>query len=128
MLTVGCSNESKDEGNKIVVENKGDGTRREIKDSKEVQKAENILTTIVWSKGLVSMAHSCDYEFYVENISKEKETNKEIYQLWISPNKKKIEIILGSKYVQLDEEESAELFKILTGEKLSAQVLTSYPM
>lgn len=118
ILAVGCSNDIEDEGNKIVVENKGDGTRREIKDSKEVQKAVNILNAIVWDNALASMSHGPDYEFYIENTSKEKESNKEFYQLWISPNKDKIELTLGSKYVQLNEEKSGELFKILTGKNL----------
>lgn len=46
-----------------------------------------------------------------------------LYELWISPDKDKVELIIdaGNMYVQLDRNKSAELFESLTGKKLSDQ-------
>ncbi|MFE6170256.1 hypothetical protein ACQKND_23080 [Viridibacillus arvi] len=42
-----------------------------------------------------------------------------LYEIWISPNKDIVDVVVGSEYVQLNEEDSTNLFEILTGEKLS---------
>lgn len=49
------------------------------------------------------------------------ETEVTSYNLWISPNKNKIEITIpyNHKYAQVNEKTSAELFELLTGNKLS---------
>ncbi len=42
-----------------------------------------------------------------------------LYQIWVIPNKDKIEIIAGNnQYVQLEGKNAATLFQIVTGEKL----------
>jgi hypothetical protein len=124
VLMVGCSNGIKNEGNKVVVEKQVDGTDKyklynEIKDSKEVQNAKDILNSIKWENAKVNMAHPPEYKFHFEDTNSK--TSGAVYQLWISPNKDKIELVIDgeSKYVQLSKEKSEELFKIITGKNLS---------
>lgn len=125
VLIAGCSNGIKNEGNKIVVEKRvGEADKyeyyNEIKDSKEVQKVKDILTNISWENAKVNMAYPPHYKFHFEDTNEKNKLNGLIYELWISPNKDKIEIVIDSesKYVQLNKEKSSELFKIITGKKL----------
>jgi hypothetical protein len=111
---VGCSNEIKNEGNKIVVEK-----LNEISDSKEVQKVKNILDSIRWENVAVSMAYPPHYKFYFEDFNEE--SSGFMYDLWISPNKDKVELVTEneSKYIQLNEQNPSELFEIITDKKLN---------
>jgi hypothetical protein len=122
----GCSNGIKNEDNKIVVEKQIGETYKyeyynEIKNIKEVQKLKDILNSISWENAEVDMAYPPHYKFNFENTNEENKTNEITYRLWISPNKDKVELIIDSesKYVQLNKEKSAELFKIITGKKLN---------
>lgn len=126
LLMSGCSNSLKIEGNKIVVEKQDNETGKyelyyEIKDSKEVQNAKDILNSIKWENAAVSMAHPPEYKFHFEDTNSK--TRGAVYRLWISPNKDKIELVIDSetKYVQLSKEKSEELFKLITGKKLSGE-------
>jgi hypothetical protein len=126
VLMVGCSNGIKNEGNKIVVEKRIGETDKyeyynEIKNSKEVEKVKDILNSISWENAEVDMAYPPQYKFYFENTNEEKKSNEITYELWISPNKDKIELIIDSesKYIQLNKEKSVELFKMITGRKLN---------
>jgi hypothetical protein len=123
-VMVGCSNGIKSEGNKIVVEKQVNRTDKyelynEIKDSKEVQNAKDILNSIRWENAKVNMAYPPEYKFHFEDTNSK--TRGAVYELWISPNKDKIEIVIDSesKYVQLSEEKSEGLFKIITDKNLS---------
>jgi len=122
-LIIGCSNGIKNVGDKIVVEKQINGENKyefynEIKDSKDVQNAKNILNRIKWENAQVNMVHPAEYKFHFEDTKSK--TSGEVYALWISPNKDKIELVIDSKikYVQLDKEKSKELFKIITGKNL----------
>lgn len=122
---VGCSNGIKNEGNKIIVEKQVIGTDKyelyhEIKDDKEVKKIKDILSGNIWENAKVSMAKPPDYRFNFEGISAKNKSNGVIYALWISPNKDKVELVIDSesKYVQLNKENSEELFKIIAGKNL----------
>jgi hypothetical protein len=43
-----------------------------------------------------------------------------LYQIWISPNKDKVEVMAGdNRYAQLEGKNAATLLWIVTGEKLS---------
>lgn len=71
VLLVGCSNGVKNKGNKIVVEKQINGEGKyelynEIKDSKDVQNAKNILSSIKWENAAVNMVHHADYTFHFE--------------------------------------------------------------
>jgi hypothetical protein len=120
------SNEVKNEGNKILVQNRvGQDDKyeqlREITDKASVEKVKDILDNINWENAEVSMTHPPEYKFYFASNNEQLQSIKLIYELWISPNKDQVELVIDSesKYVQLGKDNSAELFDILTGEKLS---------
>jgi len=127
VLMVGCTNHIKNEGNKIVVEKRvGEADKyenyNEIKDSKEVQNIKGILNNIDWgnAKVKVSMVSPPHYKFHFEDTTEKQELNGLIYDLWISPDKGRIELVIDSesKYLHLDKKKSAELFKLITGKNL----------
>ncbi|WP_223556736.1 MULTISPECIES: hypothetical protein [Lysinibacillus] len=94
---------------------------KEITDHEQVQKVQKILDDIDWENAKVDMAHPADYIFYFQFNNPEIEAKAVLYELWISPNKDKVELVIDaqSKYSQLDKKKSGELFEILTGEKLA---------
>ena len=125
VLIVGCTNGIKIEGNKIVVEKRvGESDKyeyyNEVKDRKEVQSVKNILNSISWVNATACMAYPPHYKFHFEDTTIKQESNGLIYELWVSPNKDKISLVIDreSKYVQLNKEKSVELFKIITGKNL----------
>lgn len=131
ILVVGCSKEIineeiKNEGNKIVVDKRvGEVDKyeyfNEIDDAEEVQKVKDILDNISWENIQVSMVHPPDYKFHFEDTYKEQKSNGLIYELWISPYKNNVELVAVGKikYIQLNREKSAELFKIIIGKDLA---------
>ncbi|WP_374723914.1 hypothetical protein [Calidifontibacillus erzurumensis] len=80
-----------------------------------------ILKDIDWENSVVNMAHPADYRFAFQFKNPEIKSKTVLYELWISPRKKKIELVIDTenKYAQIDKKKSAALFEILTGEKLS---------
>ncbi|UOE57345.1 hypothetical protein LIT38_10315 [Bacillus sp. CMF12] len=126
IFIVGCSNVKEDEELNIEVqkcigdENKYDSFKV-ITNSEQVKKVREILNSIDWENAKVDMANSADYRFAFQYKNPEIEAKAVLYELWISPNKDKVELVIDaeSKYVQLDKNKSAELFEILTGGKLS---------
>ncbi|GKX66450.1 hypothetical protein [Inconstantimicrobium mannanitabidum] len=129
-LIVGCTKEMKNSenkiinsGNKIIVE-KRTGTKNnyeyysEIKDSKKVQDIKDILESVSWKNAQVNMAYPPLYKFH---FAKDNNEASDInYEVWVSPNKDKVELVIDNKakYIQLDEKKSAKLFETLTGKKL----------
>lgn len=123
VLIVGCANGIKNEGNKIVVEKRvGESDKyeyyNEVKDNKEVQNIKDILSSINWGneKVKVNMVSPPNYKFHFEDTTEKQELNGLIYELWISPGKGSIELVIDSesKYLHLDKAKSAELFKLIT--------------
>lgn len=94
---------------------------KEITNNEQVQKVKEILDDIDWENAKVSMTSPPDYRFVFQYKNPKIEAKAALYELWISPNKEKVELVIDaeSKYIQLDKNKSAELFEILTGEKLS---------
>lgn len=88
----------------------------DMNDNKQVEQIKAILNNIEWENAKVEMLTPPDYKFKLK-------TNNEVivYDLWISPTKDKIELIIpyDSKYAEVDQKTSAELFEMLTGNKLS---------
>ncbi|MGG6447391.1 immunoglobulin-like domain-containing protein [Pseudobacillus badius] len=97
------------------------GYFREITDAKQISKAINVLEKANWENAEVNMAYPPHYKFCFEHMEKETELDSVVYALWISPKKDKIELVMQGKgkYIQLNKSKSAELFEIITGEKLS---------
>jgi hypothetical protein len=132
VLTAGCTNGIKNErngvknqGDKIIVEKRVGETDKyeyynEIKGSKEVQKVKDILDSTNWENAKVSMPYHSHYKFHFEDTNSK--ASEAVYALWISPNKDKIELVIesASKYVQLNQQVSVELFKIITGKELGS--------
>ncbi|MBT2690822.1 hypothetical protein J7I93_22025 [Bacillus sp. ISL-47] len=127
IFIVGCSNESsnklQNEGNKILVEKRvGEENKyehyKEITDDSTVRKAKDILKNISWENAEVSMAYPPHYKFH---FVADNEQSGLIYDLWISPNKDKVELVIEGegKYVQLNKSKSAQLFETIIGVKLS---------
>ncbi|MGM8215627.1 hypothetical protein ACLIA0_08620 [Bacillaceae bacterium W0354] len=126
IFVVGCSNVIETEEQYIEVQKRiGDENKyedfKEITDNEQVQKVKDILNDINWEIAKVDMAHPADYRFIFQFKNPELETKAMLYELWISPNKDKVELVIDaeSKYIQLNASKSTELFEILTGGKLS---------
>ncbi|WP_419883386.1 hypothetical protein ACN6MY_07370 [Peribacillus sp. B-H-3] len=120
------SNEVKNEGDKIIVQNRSGKNDeyeqlREITDKASVEIVKDILDNIRWVNAKVSMVHPAEYKFCFAGKNEKFQSITLIYELWISPNKDKVELVIDSesKYVQLDKNKSQRLFKLLTGESLS---------
>ncbi|KAA0564645.1 hypothetical protein F0342_10885 [Bacillus sp. CH30_1T] len=129
-IVTGCVNGIENEEQKIEVEKRiGDENKyedyKEITNNEQVQEVKKILDNIDWEIAKVNMASPADYRFVFQFKNPEIEAKAVLYELWISPNKDKVELIIDaeSKYFQLNEEGSAVLFEILTGGKLSEVVV-----
>ncbi len=124
IILTGCSNKIENEEQKIAVskrvgnENKYEGFRG-INDSKQVLKVKEILSETDWQNAKVDMSRPADYLFVFKFINPEIKAKAVLYRIWISPNKDKLEIVKGeSQYAHLTKENSAILFKIITGDEL----------
>lgn len=95
----------------------------QVTNNKQVKKVRKILDEIDWEISKVEMIHPPDYRFIFQYKDPKIEAKSAFYELWVSPNKDQVEIAIkpGNKYMQLDKNTSAELFEILTGEKLADQ-------
>ncbi|MGM7681876.1 hypothetical protein ACSVDA_06930 [Cytobacillus sp. Hm23] len=127
IFLAGCSNLIENEEQFIQLEKRNDKNKYDdykiITTKEEVQKVKEILTDINWKKAIVNMAHPADYRFVFQFKNPEIEAKAVLYELWISPNKENIELVIevANEYVQLKKNNSVELFEILVGEKLSDQ-------
>jgi len=93
---------------------------KKIIDNKQVQKVRDIiLDRDDWKNGEVDIERHADYNFLFQFKSDKMSAKAVLYEIWISPNKDKVEVGKYGEYVQLNEEDSTDLFEILTGEKLS---------
>ena len=123
VFIMGCSDSSNDEAlekDTQVEQHIDDKSNYEstidITDDKQAEQIKSILNDIKWENLQVEMVSPPHYNFKLVT-----ETEVVSYNLWISPNKNKIEITIPykGKYAQADEKTSAELFELLTGNKLS---------
>ncbi len=125
LIVVGCSNGIENKGNMIGVEKRvGEEDKYEhyndITDSEEVKKVKDILDNITWKDGAVNMVSPPHYKFYFEDDNGK--TSEIVYELWISPDKGKVELVIDSetKFVKISEPVSVELFKLITGNELDS--------
>jgi len=124
IIVTGCSNEIVNEEKIIKIqkrvgnENKFEDFRK-VTDSKQVIKVKDILHETDWENAKVDMARPPDYRFTFQYKNSEIKAKAVGYELWVSPNKDKIEIVKGTnQYAQLSKENSAKLYEIITGDKL----------
>ncbi len=126
IFIVGCSNTLENEEQSIKVQKLiGDEYNyedfKEIINSEQVIKAKEVLNDIDWENAKVEMERPPDYRFGFQYKNPDIEAKAVLYELWISPNRDKVELVIDaeSKYAQLDKNKSAILFEIITGENLS---------
>jgi len=121
----GCSSGIENEGQYIEVQKRIDNENKyedfkEITDNEQVQKVKGIVNKADWENAKVEMARPADYRFAFQYKSPDIEAKAVLYEIWISPNKDKVEVVKGdNEYVQLNEENSTVLFEMLTGKILS---------
>ncbi len=90
-----------------------------VTDNNEVMQVKKILKDTTFENKKVQMSRPADYHFIFQFKNPKIEAKAVLYQIWVIPNKDKIEIIAGnSQYVQLEGKNAATLFQIVTGEKL----------
>lgn len=126
MFIVGCSNVIGDGEQRIEVqmytgnENNYENFK-EVNNKQEVRQVKDIVADIDWENAQVSMVRPADYRFRFSYKNPNVDAKAVLYELWISPNKDKVELVIDaeSKYVQLDKKKSAVLYELITGEKLS---------
>ncbi|MBY0149194.1 hypothetical protein H0184_25480 [Neobacillus niacini] len=94
---------------------------KEIHTNETVQQVKDIVANIDWENAQVSMVRPADYRFGFQYKNPNIESKTVLYELWISPNKDKVELVIDaeSKYAQLDNKKSAILYELITEEKLS---------
>jgi hypothetical protein len=126
IFLAGCSNVLKDGIQRIEVQKyMGNENHyedfKDINNNEQVKKVKEILSDIDWENAKVSMVRPPDYRFGFQYKNPNIEAKAVLYELWISPNKEKVELVIDaeSKYAQLEKEKSAVLYEIITGEKLS---------
>lgn len=90
---------------------------KEITDNDVVKKAAELLEDVRWKKGVVLMTQPPHYKFQFEDDNQSIGSN---YDLWISPNKDQVELVIEEqeKYIQLNKNQSAELFEFVTESQL----------
>ncbi|OTY59365.1 hypothetical protein BK748_09190 [Bacillus thuringiensis serovar graciosensis] len=123
LIVTGCSNILGNEDQRIEVQkNIGDNKYEDLKvvtDNKQVQQVKKILNDAHFENKKVQMSRPADYHFVFQFKNPKIEAKAVLYQIWVIPNKDKIEIIAGNnQYVQLEGKNAATLFQIVTGEKL----------
>jgi len=117
----GCSNQTGIKEQNIIVEKRIVEENhyvefKVVKNNEKVKKVKEILGKADWENAKVDMARIADYRFIFQLKNPDTQRKAVLYELWISPNKDKVELVIDaqSKYVQLDKMSSSELFKILT--------------
>lgn len=126
ILITGCSNPLKNEEQYIEVQKRlGDDANyedfKEITNNNQVQQVKEIVGDIKWENAVVNMVRPADYRFVFQYKNPEIEAKAVLYELWINQNSDKVELVIDAemKYSQLDNKQSAELFELLTGEKIA---------
>ncbi|SCB00157.1 Uncharacterized protein BWINRA5_03586 [Bacillus mycoides] len=122
-IVTGCSNILGNEDQRIEVQKRvGDDNYEDLKvvtDNNQVLQVKKILNDIHFENKKVEMSRSADYHFVFQFKNPKIEAKAVLYQIWISPNKDKVEVMAGdNRYAQLVGKNAATLFEIVTGEKL----------
>ncbi|MGW5982379.1 hypothetical protein ACWFOP_18415 [Bacillus mycoides] len=100
----------------------GDDNYEDLKvvtDNNQVLQVKKILNDIHFENKKSEMSRLADYHFVFQFKNPKIEAKAVLYQIWISPNKDKVEVMAGdNRYAQLEGKNAATLFEIVTGEKL----------
>ncbi len=120
-IITGCSIGLENEEQRIEVhKNIGDNEYEDFKvvtDNNEVMQVKKILKDTTFLKiKKVEMSRPADYHFVFQFKNPKIEAKAVLYQIWISPNKDKVEIISGgNRYAQLEEKMRLLCFGLLQG-------------
>ncbi|OJE42812.1 hypothetical protein BAQ49_11605 [Bacillus proteolyticus] len=122
-IVTGCSNILGNEDQRIEVQKRiGDDYEdlNVVTDKNQVLQVKKILNEIHFENKKVEMSRSADYHFVFQFKNPKIEAKAVLYQIWISPNKDKVEVMAGdNRYAQLEGKNAVTLFLIVTGEKLA---------
>lgn len=122
-IVTGCSNILGNEDQRIEVQKRvGDDYEdlNVVTDNNQVLQVKKILNEIHFENKKAEMSRSADYHFVFQFKNPKIEAKAVLYQIWISPNKDKVEVMAGdNRYAQLEGKNAATLFWIVTGEKLA---------
>ncbi|PEK01263.1 hypothetical protein CN558_20340 [Bacillus wiedmannii] len=123
LIITGCSNIVGNEDQRIQVQKHiGDNEYEDlkvVKDNNEVLQVKKILNDTNFEDKKVEMSRPADYHFILQFKNPNIEAKVVLYQIWVSPNKDKMEIKAGdNQYAQFEGKHAATLFQIVTGEKL----------
>lgn len=119
-IITGCSNILGNEEQRIEVEKHiGDNEYEDLKvvtENDEVLQVKKILNDTNFENKKVEMSRPGDYRFIFQFKNPKIEAKAVLYQIWISPNKDKVEIKAGdNQYAQLEGKHAATLFRIVSG-------------
>ncbi|PGT17730.1 hypothetical protein [Bacillus cereus] len=119
----GCSNILGNEEQRIEVQKRVDSDTYEdlkvVTENKQVRQVKKILNDTHFENRKVDMSRLPDYRFIFQFENPKIEAKAVVYNIWISPNKDKVEIMAGdNRYAQLTEKNAAVLVEIITDEKL----------
>lgn len=105
-IVTGCSNILGNEDQRIEVQKRvGDDYEdlNVVTDNNQVLQVKKILNAIHFENQKAEMSRSADYHFVFQFKDPKIEAKAVLYQIWISPNKDKIEIMSGdNRYAQLE--------------------------
>ncbi|WP_002146773.1 hypothetical protein [Bacillus cereus] len=124
-IVTGCLNKIGNEEQVIKVQKRvGDDKKYEdlkvVTDNNQVLQVKKILNDTHFKNEKAEMSRLPDYRFSFQFKNPKIEAKAVLYQMWISPNKDKVEVMMGdNQYAQLTIENAATLFEIITGETLS---------
>ncbi|MEH7622280.1 hypothetical protein V7426_18805 [Bacillus thuringiensis] len=123
-VVTSCSNNIGNHDQTIEVQkHAGDNHYEDLKvitDKNKVLQVKKILNDTNFENKKVEMSRSADYQFVFQFKNLKIEAKAVVYQMWISPNKDKVEIKAeDNQYAQLAEKDTAAFMKIVTGEKLA---------
>ena len=120
LIASGCLAEMR--GQKITIQKRNSEDEifedfKEVTQRKQVRKAIEIVENANWEIEKVESTGYADYQFQFP-FKSNNEDKIASYLLWITPNGENLEISTDSdRYVKLTNQDSANLYKILTGEK-----------
>jgi hypothetical protein len=114
---IGCSIDETKDQQTIAVQTLGENHTyedfREITNQEQVQKVKRVMKEASWEHAKTEMVRPADYRFVFEYHNSHIEAKPILYEIWISPNEKQVELVKGEfKYVQLNEKESTFFLEI----------------
>ncbi|MFD1739603.1 hypothetical protein ACFSCX_24270 [Bacillus salitolerans] len=128
LILLGCSTIIRIEENDHYVKNKivmeqlvGEEykTTNVIKAESKVKLVMEALNATHWREDMrVLMMREEDYRFYLMPLHSKSKEESEVYRVWITPNKDRLQVLGFNQFAIMNEENSAIIHGVLTGENL----------